>query len=188
VREADRHPGDASRAEPVDVLRELGWVDLLGRVHREAERHERHVERPGAADLLGMAPRVGESLVEVGHARDLGGAHALLHDPDRRERDPAVAELDRAADRALAVAADPDRGMRLLDRPRQLGVAGGREVAADQFDAVLAPGALDRADRLVGDVVARVEVGAERLELALQVARRDAEDQPPARQHVERGG
>jgi hypothetical protein len=60
--------------------------------------------------------------------------------------------------------------------------------APDQLDALLGPGALHRADRLVGDVVARVEVGAERLELALQIARRDAEDQAPAREYVERGG
>ncbi len=45
--------------------------------------------------------------------------------------------------------------------------------------------AAHRCDRLVGPVVAVVEGRADRLELRLEVAGSDAEDDPPAAQHVE---
>ena len=52
-------------------------------------------------------------------------------------------------------------------------------------DAVGRPGRDHRVDRLVGELVAFVEVDAERAELRAEVARRDTEDHPTAGEPVE---
>ena len=59
------------------------------------------------------------------------------------------------------------------------------EVATVEHDTVGRPRRDHRVDRLVGELVAFVEVDAERAELRAQVAGRDAEDHPTARQAVE---
>ena len=43
----------------------------------------------------------------------------------------------------------------------------------------------DHVDRFVGALVARLEVGPEREELGFEIPGRDAEGEPPAREHVE---
>ena len=75
--------------------------------------------------------------------------------------------------------------MRLLHDRRPHRRAAGAEVAADGLDLAVGPDASHHVDRLVGELVALVEVDAERGELRLQVAGRDAEDHPSAREHVE---
>ena len=53
------------------------------------------------------------------------------------------------------------------------------------LDLVVGPDAAHHVDRLVGELVALVEVDAQRRELGLEVAGRDAEDHAPAGEHVE---
>ena len=111
---------------------------------------------------------------------------ALRHARRRVERQPAVAELDGAAHRAPAVAADPERRMRALHRARQHGVSGRAEMTPlEARDALAAPDPLHREDRFVAELVALGVVDAERRELGLEVARREAGEHAAAREHVE---
>jgi hypothetical protein len=101
---------------------------------------------------------VGERVREVALALHRGGAHALRHAGGRREREP-----------------------------RQHGVALGAEVAPPDREALAAPDLLHGDECLVRELVAFGEVGAERGELGLEVARREPDDDAPPGEHVEGG-
>ena len=98
-----------------------------------------------------------------------------------RHGHPAVAEAGDAAQRRRAVAADPDRRMRALQRLGEERGVVEREEAAVKGDAVLASTALDQAEILVGARAALVEGHAEQVELLAQPAAGDAEQQAPVR-------
>ncbi len=101
------------------------------------------------------------------------------------ERHPALRPLGGAPDRGGAVAAHPDRGVGPLDGPGPHDRAARAEVPALGDELVLRPHAAHDVDRLVGELVALVEVGTQRRELRLEVAGGDAEDDASAREHVE---
>src|SRR5579864_2647488 len=61
------------------------------------------------------------------------------------------------------------------------------EVLAVEAGYILAPQGTHRGDRLVGARAALMEVQAERVELLLEPAAADAQDDAAARKHVERG-
>ena len=160
--------------------------DARLREHVEPHRHEHDLERLGPADGRGVVAGVAEPLGEVVERRDRGRLEPPLGPGRARHRHPSVRELDGPPDRTLGVAADPDRGPAGLGRAREHRVATGLEVPARDRDALAGPRGAHGRDRLVGEVVALVEVDAERGELAGQVARTHADDHPPARQRVER--
>ena len=102
-------------------------------------------------------------------------------------RQPAVADQRGAALGRRAVATDEQAGLRLLHR---LGVEHHRrevEELAVVLDHVLRPEATADVDGLVDPTAAGVEVEAGDLPLLLQPAGADAELDPTARDHVERG-
>src|SRR5262245_3562294 len=98
---------------------------------------------------------------------------------------PAVAARDGAAEGRGARSPDYDRRVRLLHRAR-LGVDA-REAhrAAGEARARHRPERADRVDVFVGARAAVLEARADRVELGAEVPRADAEDEPPAREHVE---
>ena len=86
----------------------------------------------------------------------------------------------------MAVPAHPDRRPGLLDRAGQHGVPGGVPVSAGARHRFAGPGGAHGDDRLVGELVALGVVDAERCELRFEVAGADADDDPTAREGVER--
>src|SRR5713226_2936200 len=98
---------------------------------------------------------------------------------------PAVAEPRHPAERELAVAAHPDRRMRLLHRMGQ--AAHGLEAVelAAERGGVLGPQGLEDAQVLVTHRAAPVEgLSAERIELLTQPAHPDADRDAALREHV----
>src|SRR5690606_4464474 len=95
---------------------------------------------------------------------------------------------------ARCVAADPQRRPRppvegaALHGHRPLRVAAGGEAVTVERHRLAGPRRAQRAQGLVRALVARCEVGAERRELACEVAGGDAQHEAPAREHVERRG
>ncbi len=104
----------------------------------------------------------------------------------RKDADERIAPLGREADRLrAALRRQPDRRMRLLQRPRpDVGVAHAEMVAFERERTGLRPGAQDQVVRLV-EALARVGgIDAERQVLAADAAH-EAGDDAPAREHVE---
>ena len=103
------------------------------------------------------------------------------------DRIPAVAEPRGAAQRRAALAADPDRRVRLLHRLGLEQHIGEFDVFAVEARIVLGPQLAAGHQILVGDRTALGEGRhAQRLELLLHPAGADAEGQPAVRQHVDR--
>ena len=102
------------------------------------------------------------------------------------DRIPGIAQLGGAAQRRPALAADPDRRMRLLHR---LGVDQDvveADVLARELRVRLGPELDEGLDVFVGDLAALREIGRlDRLELLLHPAGADAQHQAAARQHVD---
>jgi hypothetical protein len=104
------------------------------------------------------------------------------------ERVPAVGDLHDAAERGVAVSADPDRDVRLLDRmgPHAPGLADPPEAPLER-DARPGPDLPHEPERLDGAGGAVLEGHAEGLELLPPPADARAEDHAPAREIVRRG-
>ena len=104
------------------------------------------------------------------------------------DREPDVAVAYRAAQRGRALAADPDRRVRLLHGLGQEGDLGEAHVAALETRVLLGPQDLERLQVLVGDAAALLERRrADRLELLLHPAGARAQHQAPVGKHVDRG-
>src|SRR5438094_4462336 len=152
---------------------------------RDAEvpeaREPRRVHRR-AVDGHGDAARVPALLArqppELRHPRlQVAGAHA--------DREPAVAVVDDARERARAVAAEQDGRVRLLHRlrPRPEGLEA-HEVALEGR-LVLGPDVLHGEHALAQHAPALLEVGAVVLHLLGVPPAADAEEDAPAREEVE---
>src|SRR6266850_2110072 len=104
------------------------------------------------------------------------------------DRVPGGADAGRAAERAAALAADPAPRVRALARLGFQDDAVEARVAAAKAWRAFGPQHAEGVDILVGHRAALGERRADDgVELRLQPAGADADDQPPAGQHVERG-
>jgi hypothetical protein len=104
-----------------------------------------------------------------------------------RVDEPAVAETRRPTHRPVVVGGEPDRRMRLLDRPaghRDIGKFADVALAAD---IVLGPQALDELEALLEAVHASAARHPKGVELDIAIAEPDAEDEVAAPDRVERG-
>ena len=138
---------------------------------REAKRQLDRLEPPARLGRRRFQPF--ERLGELG--RRLG------------RRVPAVPQRRHALERAGAVAADPDRRVRLLHRlGREADLAHVVELALEAR-IVLGPERLEDREHLVGLPAARVERRAQQLQLFLPPAHAHADDQAPLGQRVDRG-
>src|SRR5438094_3572434 len=140
------------------------------RVHRRAVDGDRDAARVPA--LLARQPP------ELRHSRlQVAGAHA--------DREPAVAVVDHARQRARALAAQQDGRVRLLHRlrPRPEGLEA--HEAALEGRLVLGPDALHGEHALAQHAPALLEVGAVVLHLLGVPPAADAEEDAPAREEVE---
>ena len=135
---------------------------------------------------LGVGVEVCESFGEVVDRREQRSSHGARRGGRVRERNPALAAFGRP----------PDRGACCCRRSRSAGAAAAAAAGASSCRACGSAGPRPRprprsqtrphhVDRLVGELVALVEVDAERGELGLEVAGRDPEDHAAPRQHVE---
>src|SRR5262249_61812436 len=97
----------------------------------------------------------------------------------------AVAQRHHAAERAGAVATDPDRRMRLLHGLGREADVGEAEELATERRIVLRPQGLEGAQDLVGLAATRVKGRAKDLELLLPPADAHAADEVPVRQRVD---
>src|SRR2546427_176958 len=103
------------------------------------------------------------------------------------ERVPAVAERERAPERARAPAAEPDRDPRLY--PARIDdEAGEAVVRAGVLGRAPAEGGAQRTERVLVARTPAVEFRAEERELLRQRPHADAQDEAPARESVERAG
>src|SRR5262245_35975488 len=104
------------------------------------------------------------------------------------DRMPAVGDLAGAAERHVGVATRPDRDAALLPRLGH-GAHGSHAIdAALPVDRLLRPARAHEGDVLVGDRPSPLErLRMERLELFLEPAHPRPEDDPAAREYVERG-
>src|SRR5262249_58209846 len=114
-------------------------------------------------------------------ARRAARARALGEPGDLRgtelPRTPAGPEPGGATQGSSRVAADPERRPGPLRHARRHHDVAERHGVAIEPGHVVLPGGGDGAHVLVGDAAAALEVGAERLELGLQMPAADAEDQ-----------
>src|SRR5204862_2669664 len=131
-------------------------------------------------DLVGGTPGVGGGAAHVGEPRRQG----LGCDPDE-VREPGVAEGARPALRPLALASDPDRDARGLER---LGIEGDvfeAVVASLEARPLLAPEHAQQAKLLVGPSAPLAEGDLERLELLDHPARADPQVEAAAGEMVD---
>src|SRR5439155_24026987 len=118
-----------------------------------------------------------------------GGAGTREERPELVERQakrvPAVTEDERAAERARAPPAEPDRHLRLraarIDEEALEAV-----VRAGICRLAAAEGGTQRPQRVLVARAPALELGAEERELLRQRPHADAQDEPPAREPVER--
>ena len=80
----------------------------------------------------------------------------------------------------MRVAADQERRMRLLHRARENPIAARFIAGAFERELIGSPRGLHRGNVLIDQLVAPLEVDAERVVLALHVARADAKRHAPA--------
>jgi CofD-related protein of GAK system len=144
--------------------------------------HVERIERPLLDEEGAIDPdRLVEALLELAESLD-----ALLGPVEvERETVPAVAAAHGPLERAGAHAADDDGRVRLLDRTRLRVDPVERDEAALEARSLLRPERAHRLDILVGARALVFEGHAERVELLLQVADAEPEDEAPAREYVE---
>ena len=163
-------------------------VEILGGLAVEVERllaalrHAHHLGEPGAIGIAVLAePR--HLLPEALHD-GLGHLVAVVGEVAEH-----VVHLGRPAPRLhRAGAGNPDRRMRLLDRPRpDVDVALLVEAAVEGERVLLLPGAQDEVVRLVVALAQLARVGAVGVGGVHRRAHREAGDQPAARDAVDHG-
>ncbi len=138
-------------------------------LERVADRQRDALE--GAAGRVGDRAQAAERLLELGRSL--------------RRRVPAVAQRDDPLEGARAVAADPDRRVRLLHGLGREADVAEAEVLPREGRVVLGPQRLEDAQHLVGLPAPLVEGRAQDLELLLPPADADPADEPPVRQRVD---
>src|SRR5207253_7131762 len=146
------------------------------RPHQPRHVHRRAVD--GHRDAARVPVLLARQPPELRHPRlEVAGAHA--------DREPAVAEVDHAHERARAVAAEQDGRVRLLHRlrPRPEGLEAHEVALEGRF--VLGPDALHGEHALAQHAPALLEVGAVVLHLLGVPPAADAEEDAPAREEVE---
>src|SRR5262249_36966551 len=113
------------------------------------------------------------------------GDHASEGVASETERNPAVAERERAAERARRASAEPD-GDVVLHAARGDDVPVEAVVRARVRRLRATEGSADGTDRILVRRATAGEVDAEEPELLLERPDADAEDDPPAREPIER--
>jgi hypothetical protein len=180
-------PGKLQRAQiGGDLARAAGEQPPLAiaRLGRHLRPEALHAQ--GQGDAGGVAPGLGHQLAQL---RDAGAvARQALHREGGvgADRVPAIAQPRGAAQRRAALAADPDRRVRLLHRLRLEADIAEADMLAREFGCRLRPERLAGHDVFVGHPTAGGEIRQlQRLELLLQPAGADAEGQAPFRQHID---
>jgi NAD(P)-dependent dehydrogenase (short-subunit alcohol dehydrogenase family) len=178
--QVDREAGTADLSEPADLVDHRIGRPVLSGEPRQLRRHHDHIERIGATGVVRHASEDGDALTKLLHRFDTRCTEHGLGRPRAGHRGPPLPVFHGSAHRPHRVAPNPDGRMRMLDRP-------GLDHHAIGALRLCGPCRPHGHESFIGASPPIVEVGSERVELGSQIPDAHPEDDPAARQRVERG-